>query len=399
MIEPATPAPTSARQIMWASYSMLLVFGLSVGLPGPAVPSLQDAFGLSYAGAALHLTLFSVGSAVGSALDNRLGRRLHRTTLLRASLIAVAIGAALCGLAPTVAVSLIGITIMGFGGTIAINIAHGVLGSEHTDGRGTVLANAHLFAALGLASAAVVVAGARAVGQWRLAFAVPVVVVAVILLTRQPQRLPAHTDTAPETPVVRIPTSTAVRIGGMVLALSVAVEWAVTFWAASFLRDPVGLAPAVADGITIGVLASLVLGRWLLGRLTRRRAASLLLRSAFAITIAMSVPYLVGPRLPDPAGIIVPVAALVVLCLTVTMLFPLALAVTLTAAGGSATEQQHASATALGMGAAGAVITPYVLGATADATTLTTALVVLPAGAVIALLAIAAMHRTAQPAR
>jgi fucose permease len=384
---------------MWASYSMLLVFGLSVGLPGPAVPSLQDTYGLSYAGAALHLTLFSVGSAVGSALDDRLDRRFHRATLLRASLIAVAIGAALCGLAPTASVSLAGITFMGTGGTIAINIAHGVLGSEHADGRGTVLANAHLFAALGLASAALVVAGARAVGQWRLAFAVPVVVVAVILFTRQPRRLPTHTadPAAPSAP--RTPTSTAVRIGGIVLALSVAVEWAVTFWAASFLRDPVGLTPAFADAITVGVLAALVLGRWLLGRLTRARAADLLLRAAFVITIATSVPYLAGPRLPDPFGVIVPVVALLVLCLTVTMLFPLALALTLTAAGGSSAEQQHASATALGMGAAGAVITPYLLGATADATTLTTALVVLPAGALLALLGMAAMHRSTQPAR
>lgn len=391
-------APASARQIMWASYSLLGIFGLSVGLPGPAVPSLQDAYGLSYSGAALHLTLFSVGSAVGSALDDRLDRRFHRTTLLRASLVAVGVGAAMCGIAPTAVVSLGGITVMGVGGTIAINIAHGVLGSEHADGRGTVLANAHLFAALGLAAAAVVVAGARAVGQWRLAFAVPVAVVAVILLTRQPERLPVHAS-AVSAPAPASPPSTAVRIGGIVLALSVAVEWAVTFWAASFLRDPVGLAPAFADAVTIAVLATLVVGRWLLGRLTRARGVGVLLRTAFIVTIAMSLPYLAGPRLPEPLSVIVPVAALVALCLTVTMLFPLALAVTLTAAGGSAAEQQHASATALGMGAAGAVITPYLLGATADATTLTTALVILPIGAVLALLGMAAMHRApASPA-
>ena len=383
--------PASARQIMWASYSLLGIFGLSVGLPGPAVPSLQDAYGLSYSGAALHLTLFSVGSAIGSALDDRLDRRFHRTTLLRASLVAVGGGAAMCGIAPTAVVSLAGITVMGVGGTIAINIAHGVLGSEHADGRGTVLANAHLFAALGLAAAAVVVAGARAVGQWRLAFAVPVAVVAVILLTRQPERLPVHAS-AVSAPAPASPPSTVVRIGGIVLALSVAVEWAVTFWAASFLRDPVGLAPAFADAVTIAVLAMLVVGRWLLGRLTRARGAGVLLRTAFIVTIAMSVPYLAGSRLPEPLSVIVPVAALVVLCLTVAMLFPLALAVTLTAAGGSAAEQQHASATALGMGAAGAVITPYLLGATADATTLTTALVILPIGAVLALLGMAAMH-------
>ena len=392
---------SSAPQVRWASFSLLGIFGLSVGLPGPAVPSLQDAYGLSYAGAALHLTLFSVGSAIGSALDDRLHRRFHRTTLLRASLVAVGIGAAMCGVAPTAIVSLAGISIMGVGGTIAINIAHGVLGAEHADGRGTVLARAHLFAALGLASAAIVVAGARAVGEWRLAFAVPVAVAAAILLTRQPDRLPSQTPTSPAShpPAPAPAPSTMVRVGGLVLGLSVAVEWAVTFWAASFLRDPVGLTPTYADAITIGVLAALVIGRWLLGRLTRARDVGLLLRMALVTTIAMSVPYLAGPRLPDPFGVIVPVVALVVLCLTVAMLFPLALAVTLMAAGDSAPEQQRASATALGMGAAGAVMTPYLLGATADATTLTTALVVLPVGAMLALFGIAAMHRVAVTAR
>lgn len=391
---PATAPPTT-RQIMWASYSMMLVFGLSVGLPGPAAPSMQAEYGLSYAGAALHLTLFSVGSAIGSALNERLGSRFARAGLLRNALIAIAVGATLSGLAPTAAVSLAGITIMGIGGTVAINIAHGVLGSEHGDRRGTALASAHLFAALGLASGAVVVAGARALDQWRLSFAAPVAVVAAILLTRQPQRFPSEAAETATTPDVSSPPSTAVRIGGAVLALSIAIEWAVTFWAATYLRDPVGLAPGFADAITIVVLAALVAGRWVLGRLTRAGAVVALLRVAFIVTILLSVPYLAGPRLPGFYGIVVPVAALLMLCLTVTMLFPLALAATMTAAGGSAAEQQQASATALGMGAAGAVVVPYLLGAAADATTLTTALISLPAAALLALLGVSQMRRYA----
>lgn len=393
MTEPAATAHPSARQVTVASYGLLLLFGLSVGLPGPAAPSLQEAYGLSYAGAALHLTMFSIGSAFGSAVDDRLGRRFARAVLLRAALVAVAIGAMLSGLAPSAVLSLAGVTIMGIGGTITVNIAHGVLGSEHDHDRSTALAHAHLFASVGLVTAAVVVAGARAVGQWRLAFGVPVVLVAAILLTRQPARLPPPIDVTVTPPAPKTSASMAVRIGGVVLALAVAVEWAVTFWAATFLRDPVGLSPAYADAITVVVLASLVGGRWILGRLTRTRPASTLLRIALIVTVAVALPYLTGARLPAPYAVVVPVAALVVLCVTVTTLFPLALAVTLTAAGGSAGEQQHASATAMGMGAAGAVVTPYLLGATADATTLTTALAVLPVGALLGVLGISVMGR------
>jgi fucose permease len=121
-----------------------------------------------------------------------------------------------------------------------------------------------------------------------------------------------------------------------------------------------------------------------------------LLRTALLITVGMSVPYLVGPRLPHPYGPTVAIVALVALCLTVTALFPLALAVTMGAAEGSATSQQRASATAMAMGAAGAVITPYLLGAVADATALTTALTALPAGALLALVGVGLMQRPAQ---
>jgi fucose permease len=390
--ERATRAPSMAR----TSYSLMVVFGLSVGLPGPATPSLQEAYGLSYAGAALHLTMFSAGSGVASALDSRLSRRFGRRPLVRAALVGVAVGAMISGLAPTAAMSVAGITVMGFCGTIAVNIAHGVLGSEHLEDRGTALVNAHLFAAVGLVLAAVSVATARGLGAWRLAFAVPVVLVAAILVRRMPARLPPRAPEQDGATSARTAIPAAVWIGGIVLALSVAVEWAVTFWAASFLRDPLGLSDALADGATVAVLAALVVGRWLLSRMTRRWQAGTLLRWAFLVTIAASAPYLLGARLQAPLDVVVPIAALTVLCMTVTMLFPLSLAVAMDATDASDARQQQASAVAMALGAVGAIATPYLLGAIGDATTLTTALTVLPSASVVALLGIAAQHRAAR---
>lgn len=390
---------TSATRSTRASYALLYVFGLCVGLPGPAVPSLQGEYGLSYAGAALHLTLFSAGSALGSMIDDRLGRRISRAVLVHAALLGTFGGAALCGVAPTAAVSLVGITLMGFCATIAMNVAHGVIGAEHGDHRGTFLVTAHLCAAGGLVSAAAVVGGARALGEWRLAFVAPVTVIAVLLARRLPLRLPTRRPGLEGTAGRRAPAPPAVRIGGLVLALAVTVEWAVMFWAASFLRDPVGLPPGYADLATIGVLTTMVVGRWGLTRLTRRYGAVALLRLAFVITIAASLPYLSGPRLPGLAGVVVPIIALVVLCLLVTTLFPLGLTATLATAGPSAAEQQQASAVALSISAVLTIAGPYLLGAAADATTLTKAMLVLPAGAALALAGIVWMQRhTPRPA-
>jgi fucose permease len=92
---------------------------------------------------------------------------------------------------------------------------------------------------------------------------------------------------------------------------------------------------------------------------------------------------------------VVPIAALAVLCMTVTTLFPLSLAVTMDATDASGTRQQQASAVAMALGAIGAIATPYLLGAIGDATTLTTALTVLPAASVIGMAGVAAQHRTA----
>jgi fucose permease len=392
---PVTSRPASRHRVAWACYGLLFLFGLSVGIPGPAVPSLQEAYGLSYAGAALHLTAFAAGSAVGSLIDDRLGQRLSRATALRVGLIGVMAGMALSALAPVGAISIAGIGIVGFSATIALNIAHGVIGSEYSNDRETVLVNAHLMASVGIASAAVVVAAARALGQWRLAFAAPALVVMVMLTYRFPHLLPPRApeprkanDAAPAVPA-------AVRIGGGVLALVVAVEWAVTFWAATYLRDPVGLPSGYADVITICVLATLVVGRVLLSRLTQHWDAAGLLRAGLLVTIVASLPYLAGPRMPAPYGFAVPIVALFVLCLLVTTLFPLALTVTLGMTGESAAEQQRTSAAALSISSIGAIVTPYMLGSVADATTLTIALVVLPVGSLLALAGLVTMRRAA----
>lgn len=275
-----------------------------------------------------------------------------------------------------------------------MNIAHGVIGAAYGDERSTVLAYGHLLAAVGLVLAAIAVAAARSVDQWRLAFVAPIAAIALILLWNLPGRLPTRAREATTDRVTYAAVPAAVWIGGVVLALSVGVEWAVTFWAASFLRDPVGLRPAYADATTVAVLAALVIGRWVLGRLTVRYAANRLLRVALVVVGAAAVPYLLGARLEDPYGAIVAVAGLGTLCLTITMLFPLALVATMGAVGGSAAEQQRASAAALLIGALGAVVTPYLLGAVADATTLTTALLMIPVGSALAMVSLALMHRS-----
>ena len=176
-----------------AAFGLLLAYGIALGLPGPAVPSLQAAFDLDHRGAALHLTLFSLGALGGSAAAGRLGRTVTRRVLVRGALLGLALGGALVAVAPAAPVSLLGTATMGLFGIVAVNVGQGVLGERHGARSAAALSDGHVVSALGLAAAALAVAVARAVdagGGWRIAFLAPAVAIVALLLARQPDRLP-----------------------------------------------------------------------------------------------------------------------------------------------------------------------------------------------------------------
>ena len=388
-----------------AAFGLLLAYGLGLGLPGPAAPSLQSAFGLGYTGAALHLTLFSVGAWVGSALAGRLGGAVPRRRLAYGALSGLAAGGVAVAGAPAVQVSLAGAALMGVFGVVAVNVGQGAIGERHGAGSAAILSAGHVVSAVGLVAAALVVAGARASGLpggWRLAFLAPLAAVGVLALTRQPDHLPprapgrgrrAGSGTATHRP------SAAQQLGAAVVGLSVAVEWAVTFWAAAYLRDVVGLPARTADLATVLAFGGLVLGRVAVARLARARPARQLLRTTLVVVLVASVPFLAGPPIGGPVGSIAAVGALAVLCLAVAALFPLALALTMALADdGVAGSQERASASALGAGAVTGAAVPFGLGAVADATSLGVALLAVPAGALLAVLLMVAAQRSAAAA-
>ena len=380
-----------------SAYGLLLVYGLALGLPGPAVPALRATFDLSYAGAALHLTLFSVGALTGSAAAGRLGGFVDRHRLVRLSLVGLGLGGAVAAAAPAAAVSLAATGVMGLFGVVAVNVGQGVLGERHGEGSAAALSTGHVISALGLVGAALALAVARLAGPdgWRVGFLVPAVVVGLLLLLRQPQVLPAR---APRPGKAdrhdrELPAATWIAAG--VTGLGVGVEWAVTFWAAAYLQDEVGLQAGLAGAGTVVVLGGLVTGRLLVARLARDRPPHTLLLAALGVVLAASVPYLLGPGLAGGLRAITSTVALIVLCLAVAWLFPLALALTMTSAPGAGEgAQERASALALGAGAVVGICVPYALGALADMTSLRVALTAVPVGAVLAGVGVVTAWRT-----
>ena len=369
---------------------VLLVFGVGLGLPGPLVPSLRAEFDIGYTLAAAHLTALSAGSALGSLAVTPLRRRLARESLLAVCLAVLAAGAALLAVAPTVVLSLVGVGLVGLGGVAAVALAQAALVETSESSEGAVLTRAHVAAAVGLTLAAALVSAARAGGTWRLAAALLAVAVVGLLLLRAPRSLAAPpTRTSGDEddgPGGGAPLGRPAVVAIAVCGLAVAVEWAVTFWVAAYLRTYADLPEGAADAVTVAALLALLLGRVLVARLADRAPSGRLLQALLLLTAAVGGLYVAAPDLPGGGPLVVGCAAL--LGLSVAGLFPLSVAVALQAAPPRADVRERVSSLCLGSGAAVALVAPLSLGVLADALSLQLALVALP---VLTLLA-AALH-------
>lgn len=391
-----------------AAYLASGVFGLGLGLVGPSLPSLRATFAISYGVAALHLTLFSCGSLLGAAATGRLEDRHGRAATARLALAVLGAGAAAVGLAPSALASLLGAFVAGAGAAVVANSANATLGEQDGRRATTDLTNGQVAAAVGMVAAAALVALAQPVPGpgWRLAWAAPALGGALLVARRVPRRLapPASAAPGPSRPTVdgtgggaasrstrRAGPSRAVVLAVVVVGIAVATEITITFWAATYLTDALGLSATGALVATACTLVGLVVGRVVVARLTTSRGSVPLLRGATMVVLVAAVPYVGGPLLGGGAAVPVTLTALLVLCLAAAALFPLALALAMTVADPQ--RQARASAAALSAGSVAGMSTPVVLGWVADATSLGTAMLAVPVGAAATLVLVGAAQR------
>lgn len=373
-------------------YGGLGVFGALQVVPGLVTPALRDSLGYSYGLASLHLSVFAalgvVAGLLAPALDSRLGRR----RVLLVGLTGMALGTAALALGRVAAATLAATALAGGLGTLILVAVQAALSDHHGEQRAVAFAESNVVASVGTTGAPLVVgAAAAALGSWRWGvLALALAAVAVALATAAGPGVPGGGLGPADATGAVGPLPPVARAGVALVFSGVVLEWCVSYWGATYLREVVGLPPPRAVAAMTGFFGAMLAGRVLGGVLVRRVGAARLV-AAELVLVAVGVGLHALSTAPAAA-----LTGLVVLGLGIAALFPLALALAVGAAPGRATTVSGRCVVA---GSAAVLLGPLVVGQLADRVGLRAALTLVPVAALASAGALQSVVRLGRAAR
>ncbi|MBY8875641.1 MFS transporter [Micromonospora sp. PLK6-60] len=354
--EPPRPAAFVRDAPTLLSYAALGCFTFWLYAFGPALTLLRDELGFSYSLLGGYSVLWSAGAVLTGIGFPWAARRLARGTLLWCAALVSAIGAALFTLGGNVPVTLLGAGVLGLAGTMLLAVLQATLSDRHGPRRDRALTEANIGAGASAVVAPLVLGAlaATAVG-WRVTFALPAAVLAVLFLRYRRQPLPTTPRRRAAGRAGRLPL--ACWLFALLTAASSAIEFCLVYFAPQLLLDT-GLTAAAASTALSGNLLGILIGRLLGAALTRRPGRSVTLLYASLVGTAGSFALFWLTDQPTVA-----IVGLFLCGVGIANLYPLALALTLDAAPGREDQANARSQLVLGLFAAAA---PYLLGSLAD---------------------------------
>lgn len=351
---------------------------------GPSLALLRQELGFSYTLLGFYSALWALGSCVAGFTFARAARHLSRSVLLWGSAAVTALGAALFTIGSGLPATLVGTAVMGIAGTTLLMVVQAVLSDRHQERRDKALTEANVGAGASAVVAPLVLGAlaASALG-WRVAFALPAVVLAAMWVFLRRSPMPASRGRPADGAHGRLPLACWVFAG--LTALATAIEFCIVYFGAEVLIGT-GLTPAVAATTLSSNYLGILVGRVGGAAVTRRPGRTVvLLHGSLALTAAGFGLFWVSD---EP---VLAVIGLFACGVGVANVYPLALALTLGAAQGH--EDQANARTQLLVGALSAG-SPYLIGTLADHHGLGPALAVEPVLIIAAFLLLLAGVRT-----
>jgi MFS family permease len=370
-------------------FGLIGVWAFFVYLVGPISGAARDGFGLTDGQVGLIGTALAAGllgsALVGPALVGRLGRR----TALLSMLVVMAGSAMVIATASGFPAMLLGVLAAGLAGAVVANTATAVLSDHHPAHRGRAITEANAAAAwLGLVAPLVVAAFLPSVlgwqgAPWMLALQPVCALPAVVRGLPRPAIGPTGHDARPA-PGRPLPGS--FRVGLICVAMAVAAEFSVNFWAVPLIAESTGATLGSATAALSGTVLGVAIGRTFAARLPDRFPLARLIVAAFAVLVVGMTGLLLAQSYP------VAVLALLVIGLGLSVLFPFAQAMTL-----ALVPRQADRGVAMISLAIGAAIgtAPFLLGLLAGAAGLRSAFLAVFAMAATGIAAALAVGRTA----
>ncbi len=373
----------------WLTYGQLGVYGWFLYGFGPALTLLRDEQGFTRTVAGLHGTALAVGALLSALTVAALVSRFGRVTMIWTGLVIVCLGILLFTSLTALPATLGGAFLCSFGGSYIVTCTATVLAALHGPSGPAAITEANAVAAGVGAVSPLAVGLAFALGSWRPALLVLLPVVGVLAFLSRSVPLPA--DRGP-----RRGDGAGTRLSRhfwvtwVVVTAGIGVEFCLTLWAADMLAQRTTLSAAGASAAVTALVAGMCVGRVVGGRLALRLPVDRLLYGAIVLNAFGFALFWLST---DAA---LAVLGLLGCGLGIALYFPLGLSRAIAASDG---QPDRASAR-VGIGAAVASgAGPFILGALADATTIHTAMLVVPGLLVVAAVGIRlAPARTAVPA-
>lgn len=380
---PSVPARLRRDRFTLTLYGSFVAWGWWLYSFTPNTALLGEEFGVSGAVAGLHGTAMALGALAAAALAPAVVRRFGRQRAVATGALVLAAATLLLVAGPTVAWTLAATLLVAVGANVMISAAQVGLSLHHG-----AVAPAALLEANGAGSGIgllgpLAAGGAIALGWgWRPAVLVTVGLAVAVLVSVL--RLPtAAFASAPATSSSRPrgvpePRGRAAAAFLACLVVAIALENATTFWSAQLVRDSTGAGAGIATATTAGLVAGMTVSRFAIGPLSLRVNPAFLLGASFGVA---AVGWVVLWTAHDTTTALV---GLGVTGLGFGVQYPLSLTLLLRVYRGRE-DRGQAHATVAGGVAIG--LSPFLLGALGDHVGTHTAFVVVPALAVVGMVA------------
>ncbi|CAI9419076.1 MFS transporter [Nocardioides sp. T2.26MG-1] len=372
-------------RLTWVMYLVLGWFAYLQAAPGLVVPHLREELGLSYSTGGLHVAAFAAGSMLGGLVSAQVERLLGRGTLLWGSAGLMGAGAVGLTAGQTAVVTIGSVLVMGTGGGLLLVTLQAVLSDQHGDLRSVALTEANLSASV----AYIVLIGALSLTAvlhlgWRTALLLSLVAPVLLWWSNRGLTMAAP----PVTSVAKEPLPRPFWIAAGILVCTTAAEWCVTGWGASFAEEAADVSAERAVSMMGGFFVGVLVGRTLGSRLALRIEPTRLLGYALAVSGAGFAVLWTSTATPQT------LLGLTALGLGIGNLFPMGMSIAVSLAPGRAVLATGRAVTVTSLAV---LVAPLTVGAIADATSLKSALLVVPVVLALAGVGLTAVVRATTP--
>ena len=361
---PDRPAPSAASRLQFSAWAGMFVFGIVMAILGAILPSLFDRIGFGAAAAGTLFLTMNFAMLVTTVFFGPLVDRFGFKSLLAVSALLVALAFLLLSRASSYGLILGAAVVLGLGGG-ALNGGTNALTSDLHEGeeRGSALNVLGIFFGFGALSIPFLIGALRErLGVPAiLLIATAISLVPFIIYTVLPFPRAKQAQGFPLKEAASIARSPLLWLAAFILFFHSGNEFTVGGWISTYLQKTHGLGADAAALVLAGYWAAIMSGRLVASRLIRRVRNETLILASAALALAAAVLMALAPSGAAAA------AGALLIGLGFAAIYPTTLAVV---GGRFAALSGTAFSVAIAVGLAGGMLSPWLAGRIAEASSL-----------------------------